>query len=1114
MERRVLIAEGQSEFGLSMASILRDAGFHASLATSASEALREIERRRPHLVVIRAELPDQSGFVLCGRLRKAKERQDLPIILVSSDVGIEALEEHSRSPQAANAYLALPFEMSELTRLAELLAPQRDSEEPESDVHTLDSALGLALSETSPDPAEPTPEDEVSQDPAVAPPKLPRRGRRSALTEVDKQFIEDTFESIAGRKEELLAAAKHARRPDRKQLDTPEGRLQFLREELKLREVQIARISEVWSVRERELLSSEDRLSEKDVQIQGLKMMQEDLNRRLREAKDQVTSKEREHGKQVEDLLLQRFIGEKEVIEVVSAKEKEVSALRVQLGRTEEELGTRKSDLVQLRAEFDTFQKAHQSSTAELELRENKARELVAHRDSQLEALRGEYDTLLATYNEALSDRDTKYTEYTSQVASLTDELRKSKEEGSARIKSFEATLALTEERSRTFEADGKRLASELASTNERDSRKIAELTREVAQLSKDLAEERAAKAALDASSRAQREEQAAKYAAIERELGDVVGQKDRQEAELQTSLQKKMERIGELEGDLETTKAGAADKQDELRRQLQEAVASSEASAQAHSQQLAQVREELAAANANQSDLTQRLQQGASTIEGLRTSVQEREEKLAKVSTNLSDSQEAHAALQAQHQAKVSEHSQALGELEAVRSALTDTRAQLAQETDALEKTRAQLAEANAAHAQAQQSAREGRERLTAEFESAKLISTHAQETLQGELAKTKADLSSATGARSELEKAFEQAKVKWANQEADRDRAAEASAKEASSLRAQLAEARQESDLHANAAAKEQEKVHALQDRVSELLTAADARTVELSVGNAALEELTAKHAAALDQALQTAEIHKAVISDRDAARSQLEKSVERANELINEANSTISSERIKAKSAVAEAMQRAMKAEAQIVSERESAGSEREEMSQLLRSAQDMVTQRDNAIATLEEALETARAAVPSEELEESLRLAQVRAAEAEQRTGRMQQALEAKQSKDLQELHAKHRVDVERRDQLKAQEIRQLQEALQEKAKLLKIAEFEIARAKARSGISALPGHAPTAPSLRPRVEPQLLTSVKQPSGFAPPARAAPAEEAVSEEELERSLASLDIEELDG
>ena len=123
MERRVLIVESQNDFALTMASVLKNAGYQTSLAASAGDAQRELEKRRPDLVVVRAELPDQSGFVLCGTIRKGRFGPNLPVILLSSDVGADALRQHAQSANAANGYLAIPFEMGELTTLTHTFVP-------------------------------------------------------------------------------------------------------------------------------------------------------------------------------------------------------------------------------------------------------------------------------------------------------------------------------------------------------------------------------------------------------------------------------------------------------------------------------------------------------------------------------------------------------------------------------------------------------------------------------------------------------------------------------------------------------------------------------------------------------------------------------------------------------------------------------------------------------------------------------------------------------------------------------------------------------------------------------------------------------------------------------
>src|SRR4051812_37502131 len=152
MERRVLIVESQNDFALTMASVLKTAGYSTSMAQSAADAQRELEKRRPDLVILRAELPDQSGFVLCGTIRKGKFGNNLPVILLSSDVAPEALQQHSQSANAAAGYLPIPFEMGELTRLTQHIMPSTPSgpstmpEMPAAGGDDEDSAFDAALS--------------------------------------------------------------------------------------------------------------------------------------------------------------------------------------------------------------------------------------------------------------------------------------------------------------------------------------------------------------------------------------------------------------------------------------------------------------------------------------------------------------------------------------------------------------------------------------------------------------------------------------------------------------------------------------------------------------------------------------------------------------------------------------------------------------------------------------------------------------------------------------------------------------------------------------------------------------------------------------------------------
>jgi ParB family chromosome partitioning protein len=127
-QKRVLIVEPDSAFALSLASIFRDDGCATRVAGTAAEAELEIASRRPDLCVVRAELPDLSGFSLCAHLRRDPATARLPVVLYASETPPEGLAEHARTPWAANGYLAMPLDTDALRKLSAsiLLYTDRD----------------------------------------------------------------------------------------------------------------------------------------------------------------------------------------------------------------------------------------------------------------------------------------------------------------------------------------------------------------------------------------------------------------------------------------------------------------------------------------------------------------------------------------------------------------------------------------------------------------------------------------------------------------------------------------------------------------------------------------------------------------------------------------------------------------------------------------------------------------------------------------------------------------------------------------------------------------------------------------------------------------------------
>lgn len=810
MERRVLIVESQNDFALTMASVLKGAGYQTTLAASAADAQRELEKRRPDLVILRAELPDQSGFVLCGTIRKGKFGQNLPVILLSSDVGAEALQQHAQSPNAANGYLAIPFEMGELTTLTQTFvqpgaAPSQDD---------LDADLDNALTGGGPSEAGGPVAPPPLKVNAGGPPKLPRRERRSALTDEDKSFLDRAFNSIADRKAELLAESREVRRstPRREQMGTPEAKIQILRDELKSREAQIARISEIWSVRERELSSVEDRLSEKDVEIQGHKMQIDDLSRRLNESQNTLVEKEREHGRQVEDLLLQKFIGEKEVIEVVSAKEKEVNILRKEKSGLEEELNRRGAELDGARKDYEQLEKDYQLATLEFEVKEKELQDTVAQRGEKIEGLEKQVEALTGQLEGTVSERDAKYADYEGQLKVLTETLEKNQVERDTTVSDLESKLRLAEEHGAASDQEGERLQAELADAKARAAEKIGDLEGEIATLHTQLEALNTQKAESEQTLNETIEQRDGRITQLEGELADTIERKDREEAELQSQIQARMEQIGELEGEVEAAKAALADREAELEAELGELGAAKDQLEQTLTAQLTE-------ANADRAAKQQTLEQRAQEIQALQGMVAERDDNIQRLSVTLDETQKALLATQ-----------QALNETQAALESKTGEQAQTA---DALAQTQAELAQVRGERDERQGEVTQARneiQRVTGLWRQTEQAKAQLEENLSGELGQVRSALAEAQGnyeaeaqAHQRLQQESHAAITKLTGERNDLAQRLEATGVDLAATRANLDDALKSLDIekraHADTNQHYEGKVQGLEDDLAKL-------------------------------------------------------------------------------------------------------------------------------------------------------------------------------------------------------------------------------------------------------------------------------------------------------
>ncbi len=137
--KRILIVEDEKPIRDMLAFGLRRGGFEVREAVDASAARASIANDRPDLVLIDWMLPDASGLELTRSLKRDKETQELPIIMLTARA-----EEHDKVTGlegGADDYVTKPFSPRELlARINAVL--RRTAQNADADVIEMD---GLVL---------------------------------------------------------------------------------------------------------------------------------------------------------------------------------------------------------------------------------------------------------------------------------------------------------------------------------------------------------------------------------------------------------------------------------------------------------------------------------------------------------------------------------------------------------------------------------------------------------------------------------------------------------------------------------------------------------------------------------------------------------------------------------------------------------------------------------------------------------------------------------------------------------------------------------------------------------------------------------------------------------
>lgn len=109
---RVLVVEDESAIAELISLNLRHAGYEVSVASTADQAMQEVGRVLPDLVILDWMLPGQSGLALAKRWRSESRTRELPIIMLTARA--DETDKVAGLDAGADDYLAKPFSTNEL----------------------------------------------------------------------------------------------------------------------------------------------------------------------------------------------------------------------------------------------------------------------------------------------------------------------------------------------------------------------------------------------------------------------------------------------------------------------------------------------------------------------------------------------------------------------------------------------------------------------------------------------------------------------------------------------------------------------------------------------------------------------------------------------------------------------------------------------------------------------------------------------------------------------------------------------------------------------------------------------------------------------------------------
>jgi two-component system, OmpR family, alkaline phosphatase synthesis response regulator PhoP len=120
----VLIVDDEPNILLSLQFVMKKAGYDVRTASDGEQALAEIGRAQPSVILLDVMMPKLDGFTVCERIRATPEWRDVRIIMLTARG--RDVERQKGLALGADDYITKPFSTKDATdRVAAVLAKPR-----------------------------------------------------------------------------------------------------------------------------------------------------------------------------------------------------------------------------------------------------------------------------------------------------------------------------------------------------------------------------------------------------------------------------------------------------------------------------------------------------------------------------------------------------------------------------------------------------------------------------------------------------------------------------------------------------------------------------------------------------------------------------------------------------------------------------------------------------------------------------------------------------------------------------------------------------------------------------------------------------------------------------